>query len=200
MASFTKEIGEMKIYSPYQHVHTGSGIATMAPRTGVFDSISVYSDDNADDVTLTVIAMDGTTTTGIQVTSGNTLFGPFTSYDITGAAGTPNVTVVATERCGEFIEKEWNYSNDGFNSPTTGLGYLEGVPDGFKLPTYGTAIHDEDFLEMNVTVNAGTASTGLFTLDDAEIASIDQDGQILFQNATVFQIGMTAAIKYRIRK
>lgn len=79
-------------YSPYTITHT----AIMASAsTGIFDSIQVTSDDSTDKITVEVTPL-GDDAGAIKVASGESVYGPFTSYKITAIDS--DVTVIIQQR------------------------------------------------------------------------------------------------------
>jgi len=204
MAGFLTNLNKEQ-YSPYHHVlkPSGSGVVsvTMTPITGVIGSISIYSDSIDDDATITVKDINGTETAGIRVTAGNTLQGPFTSYDVTQVNGAPDISIIGIEREVSIETRVWQkLASETADSPLAGFGFIDGTPDTFKLATFGKFQHITGFLEVDCSVNSGGAGTGITSLADAEITSISAEGLITFQNGTVFANDFVGTIKYKIKK
>ncbi len=79
-------------YSPYTIIHTA---AMAGPTKGIFDSIQVTSDDSTDNIVITVTPL-GDDASSVRIASGESIYGPFTSYNITAVTG--DVTIIVQER------------------------------------------------------------------------------------------------------
>ncbi len=85
-------IVEKTFKAPFITVHDGDDMSSA--RTGlIIDSIQVTSDVATDDVTLDVTPLGGTSDE-IKISSGDTVYGPFTAYEITGATDAATKTIV----------------------------------------------------------------------------------------------------------
>jgi|19_taG_2_1085344.scaffolds.fasta_scaffold00077_13 hypothetical protein len=80
---------------PYVRIHTGSTSYT-AVTDVVIHSIQVTSDNGDDDATITITPL-GDSAAAVKVSSGDTIYGPFTAYTITAATDS-EVAIIAHER------------------------------------------------------------------------------------------------------
>ena len=182
---------EITTYSPYLIRRT----ATMsAAEVGIFDYIKVASDLATDDVTLAVIPI-GESVKTVKLSSGDSLFGPFSSYQITA------ITDAATSVL--IYERNRIFEIKTYVKTASTTGYTEGTPDSFQIQNVPGKLGesqsvDTDFLNMDVTTNSGSAGTGAFTLSAASITSINSRGIITFSSGTVFNSAFEATITYRL--
>ena len=87
-------VTDKNFYTPYIRVHTA---AMSSAETGVFDSIAVSSDTATDDATVDVIPIGQSAVSTIKLSSGDTIHGPFTSYEVTAVTDSAT-TVIVHER------------------------------------------------------------------------------------------------------
>ena len=87
-------VTDKTFYSPYVTVHTGS--TSYAEVTGVIvHSIQVTSDNTADEIEISVTPL-GADSEDIKVPSGDTIYGPFTAYEITTSVA--DVAIIVHEK------------------------------------------------------------------------------------------------------
>ena len=185
-------VKEVSTFNPYI-IHRNATMS--AAEVGIFDYIKVTSDLATDEITVSVIPI-GESVKSVHVSSGDSLFGPFSSYQITAITDAAT-HVLVYERSRIFEEKS-------SVKPIATTGYTEGTPDTFQIQNVpgklGESLDvDTDFLSMVVTVNSGSAGAGTYSLDSAEITSISAAGLITFSSGTVFGDGFLATeINYRL--
>jgi hypothetical protein len=85
-------VTDKNFYTPYVIIHTSTSSAS----TGIFNSIAVISDDASDDATLDVIPIGQSSASTIKLSSGDTVYGPFTSYEVTAIDA--DTTVIVHEK------------------------------------------------------------------------------------------------------
>ena len=184
-------VKEIITYSPYITTRT----ATMsAPEVGIFDFIKVVSDLSTDDVTLTVIPL-GESSKTVHLSSGDSLYGPFSSYQITALTDAATYTLI--------YERNKILEVKSYVKTSSTTGYTEGTPDTYQIQNVPGKLGESldvatDYLSMDVTVNSGSASTGTIELTHAAITSISAAGLITFSSGTVFNSAFEATITYRL--
>ena len=184
-------VKEVSTFNPYI-IHRNATMS--AAELGIFDYIKVSSDLSTDEITVAVIPI-GESVKTVHVSSGDSLFGPFSSYQITAITDAAT-DVLIYERSRIFEEKS------AIKTVET-TGYTEGTPDTYQIQNVPGALGasvdvDTDYLSMTVTVTDGSAAAGIYAVESAEIASISAAGLITFQDGTVFGSGFLATIKYRL--
>jgi len=184
-------VSEKSVYSPYI-IHRNATMS--AAELGIFEYIKICSDLATEEATISVTPI-GESSKSVHLSSGDSLFGPFSSYQITAITDAAT-TVFIYERHRVFEEKS-------YLKTLVTTGYTEGTPDTFQIQNVpgklGESLDvDTDFLNMVVTVNSGSAGAGTYTLDSAEITSISAAGLITFSSGTVFNSGFLATINYRL--
>lgn len=65
-----------KYYSPYVHIKQANMISAI---TGIFDTISYATDTATDDISIDIIPLGSSSAVTVKMSSGDTLYGPFTS-------------------------------------------------------------------------------------------------------------------------
>ena len=187
MADISTQINKT-VYSPFtiQVEADDEGIYT-----GIFDFIKCVSDDSADEAVIDVTPIGGSLTE-IHLSSGDSLYGPFSAIEITTLSATADVII--HER--SVIMQTFITEKD-----KTTTGYTNATPDTYQLQGISTHLGtvNPGYVSLDVEANAGTASTGIFTLADAAIASISTAGLITFSDGTVFESSIVANISYQIK-
>ena len=84
------------LHSPYVTIHTGA-TSYSEVTDQIVESIQVLSDLASDDIDLTFTPL-GSAETTIEMSSGDTIYGPITKYEITGVTGGTDVSIIVHSR------------------------------------------------------------------------------------------------------
>ncbi len=155
----------------------------------IFDYIKVTSDDADDAATIDVIPIGATVADTIKVTSGNNVYGPFSSFNVTALS--TDAHVIVHER--HAVLQDEIVVKDALVT----TGYTQATHDTYQIQGVLTANGDIESFSMEVTASGGLAAAGTYDVNSAEITSISRTGLITFVGTASFDNDFAATITYK---
>lgn len=182
-------ISNKKIYSPFVTHHTGATSYSKVSDV-IVQSIQVTSDTATDDATIALLPLGGVSK-NYKISSGDTVYGPFTSYEITNTTDAA-VSVIVHER--EFTTTLADKTAAHGDVTSTGDTEIQ-----ISIPNRATCSTDLKDITIQLTDSdideSTTANDAL--LDFNSFASITEDG-LLTVNSGIIGTSWTGTINYKI--
>lgn len=189
MADITTHIVK-DIYSPFVMTIDNASVGLLS--NGPYDFIKCVSDDPGDEATIVLTPIGASVATTVNLSSGDSVFGPFDAVNITGLSATADVMV---------HERSVVLQTFINSKPAATTGYTNASDDTFQIQGVNTELGtvSTGYLSMNVTTNSGSAGTGIINLKNINVTSISTGGLITFNGSAVFNNAFVADISYKIK-